>query len=117
MGLSTSAATLPSRSTIEEGAMKMTSLHAFAFIAIAVCGSGCMKRTLLTFEDHPKQAFTAVEVLEEKNYWITRTAEHRFLMCKDAGNQLVCARSCGNAKDVQCPMGALTTLTRSTNVR
>ncbi len=98
--------------------MTTKALTAFAVLALAVCSTGCMKRTLIGFEDHPKQPYTAVELLEEHNNWIFgTTVEHRFVMCKDSGNQIVCSRSCGGAKEIECPKGALTTLAASSNVR
>jgi hypothetical protein len=97
--------------------MKIKILTACLLTTFALFGTGCMKRSLVTFEDHPKQAFTAVELIEEHNYLIMSTIEHRFVMCKDTGNQLTCARSCGGDKEIECPKGALTSLSRGSNVR
>lgn len=97
--------------------MKMKSTFAIASLGILFTLSGCTKRTIVAFEDQPKQPFTAVEVIEEKNYFFSHTVEHRFVMCKDGGNALQCSRSCGGPKEIECPKGALTSLARGTNVR
>jgi hypothetical protein len=38
-----------------------------------------------------------------KNFYVYKTFEHRFYVCNDAGDKLMCKRSCGDALDVGCP--------------
>jgi len=92
-------------------------LQTLTVIALLSTQAGCTKRYLLTAEDHPKANLVAAEFLETKNYLFFSSTEHRFVVCKDTGDALVCSRTCGGAREIQCPMGELSSLSAKTNVR
>lgn len=89
----------------------------FAMAALSLSSTGCVKQTILRFEDHPKFPVTSMEVFVSKNYYVFSTAEHRFYMCNDAGEKLMCKRSCGDSLDVGCPGFVATGYGGGTNVR
>lgn len=96
--------------------MKTFALCLFALVALG--STGCTKRHMITFEDNAKHPYVEVEILEKKDYLLWSSVEHRFDMCKDAGDKLVCKRLCGAGADVQCPKGELNSIgMASTNVR
>ena len=86
-------------------------------LGVVATSSGCMHRHVIAFADNPKTNLVTIEVAETKNYYVTSTAEHRFGVCADTGDELVCKRSCGGATGIACPSGALTLISQSTNVR
>lgn len=105
--------------------MTMKSLHASALrltgaaaLALAALGTtGCVSRTMLSFEDHGSYPVTSLEVYETKSYFVYATHEHQFFSCADAGDKLVCKRSCGDKLDIQCPNDLATSYGGKTNVR
>lgn len=93
-------------------------IHGLVLFAFASLGlTGCVKQTILAFEDHGKFPVTSMEVFVKKDYYVYRTYEHRFYMCNDAGNQLLCKRSCGGSTDIACPSALSTAYGGGTNVR
>jgi hypothetical protein len=76
-----------------------------------------VSQTILRFEDHPKFPVTSMELFVSKNYYVYRTHEHRFYMCNDAGDKLLCKRSCGGSVDAECPNFVATAYGGGTNVR
>lgn len=94
--------------------------HAFAAALMAVLGTastGCVSRTIVAFDDHPKHALTTLEVFESRSYFFWGEREHKFFSCTDTGDKLVCKRACGGNLDVQCPNEIATQNGRASNVR
>ncbi|HVJ88545.1 MAG TPA: hypothetical protein VM580_02000 [Labilithrix sp.] len=85
-------------------------------VLLGALSTGCTKRTILTFDDHPAQGLTTLQAFTTKNYLLWFDAEHQFFLCNDAGDKLVCKRSCGGSTDLECPKSADTGY-KSTNVR
>lgn len=96
---------------------QIQSLVLFAFTALGLGSSGCVNQAILRFEDHPKFPVTSLELSVSKNYYVYRTHEHRFYMCNDAGDKLMCKRSCGDAMDIGCPNFVATSYGGGSNVR
>ena len=92
-------------------------ISAAALAVTALGTSGCVSRTMLSFEDHPSYPVTDLEVFETKSYFVYATHEHQFFSCADAGDKLVCKRTCGGQLDVQCPNDVSTSYGGKTNVR
>src|SRR5438105_1643895 len=90
---------------------------ALLFLAAMGIGTGCVKRSILAFEDHPTYAVTSLELSESKSYYVYKTHEHRFYMCVDTGDKLVCKRACGGTTDLGCPSAVATGYGTSSNVR
>jgi hypothetical protein len=98
--------------------MEMKNVILPAFLALAALGStGCASRAILSFEDHPSYPVTDLEVFETKSYYVYATHEHQFYSCADAGDKLVCKRTCGGQLDVQCPSDVATSYGGKSNVR
>lgn len=68
---------------------------------VGLLSAGCVKRTIIAFDDHPTQQITLVEVMKQN--LVFKTAEHIFYTCADQGSQLVCKRLCGGNTDLECP--------------
>jgi hypothetical protein len=100
-----------------EVAVRWVPVGAVCAALFAVGASGCVRRTLLTFEDQPKHPFVAAEVLERKSFLFFGSTERKYVMCQDTGDQMVCARSCGGEKDIACPKSEVSSLGKSSNVR
>jgi hypothetical protein len=77
-------------------------------IASSALLQGCVSRTILSFDDNPKQPLTTMQVMTVKNYFIYKSAEHQFFSCVDKGAALDCKRVCGGNTDLLCPFGAVT---------
>ena len=92
-------------------------ISAAALAAFALGTTGCVSRTILSFEDHPSYPVTDLEVFETRSYYVYATHEHQFFSCADAGDKLVCKRTCGGQLDVQCPNDVSTSYGGKTNVR
>src|SRR5689334_15049523 len=91
---------------------------ALALLAsLSIAGTGCVKQSILAFEDHPRFPVTNLEVFVSKNYYVYAQREHRFYTCTDAGDKLVCKRACGGSTDVGCPTTVATSYGTSSNVR
>ncbi len=88
-------------------------LAAFALLPLT---SGCAKRTILAFDDHPYNNLTTLQALRTKSYVFWSDTEHQFFLCTDAGDKLVCKRSCGGGTDLECPK-TVDTGYNSSNVR
>ena len=88
-----------------------------ALAAFALGTTGCVSRTILSFEDHPSYPVTDLEVFETRSYYVYATHEHQFFSCADAGDKLVCKRTCGGQLDIQCPNDVSTSYGGKTNVR
>lgn len=84
--------------------------------ALAALSMGCAKRTILAFDDHHSKNLTTLQAFHTKSYVFWSDAEHQFFFCTDAGDKLVCKRSCGGGTDLECPK-AVDTGYNSTNVR
>ena len=99
-------------------AIRPISALIFAIMALGTLGTtGCTARTILSFQDHPSYPVTALEVFETKSYYVYATHEHQFFSCADAGDKLVCKRTCGGQLDVLCPNDVSTSYGGKTNVR
>ena len=95
-------------------------IRAISAVALAVTAlgtTGCVSRTMLSFEDHPSYPVTDLEVFETRSYYVYSTHEHQFFSCADAGDKLVCKRTCGGQLDVQCPNDVSSSYGGKTNVR
>ena len=98
--------------------MVMKNVIFTAIFAIAALGTtGCTARTILSFQDHPSYPVTDLEVFETKSYYVYATHEHQFFSCTDAGDKLVCKRTCGGQLDVVCPSDVSTSYGGKSNVR
>lgn len=86
----------------------------FAFLALA--STGCAKRTILAFDDHPQNNLTTLQALRVKSYVFWSDSEHQYFLCTDTGDKLVCKRSCGAGTDLECPK-TVDTGYNSSNVR
>ena len=94
--------------------------HTFALVflaSIGIASTGCVKQSILAFEDHPKSPVTNLEVFVTKSYYVYTQREHRFYACTDAGDKLLCKRACGGATDIGCPTAVATSYGGSSNVR
>lgn len=94
--------------------------HTLVLVFLASMGlgsTGCIKRSILAFEDHPKFPITSLQVFVTKSYYVYAEREHRFYNCTDAGDKLVCKRVCGTGTDVGCPTAISTSYGSSSNVR
>lgn len=96
---------------------RIYSLALIALATISLASTGCVKRSILAFHDHPKFPVTSMEVFVSKNYYVYKLNEHRFYMCTDAGDKLLCKRACGDSMDVECPTGVATGYGGASNVR
>ena len=96
-------------------ALRLASAAALALGALGT--TGCVSRTILSFEDHASYPVTSLEVFETRSYYVYATHEHQFFNCADAGDKLVCKRSCGDKLDIQCPNDVATSYGGKTNVR
>jgi hypothetical protein len=89
----------------------------FAFALLGLTTTGCVKRTITAFQDHPTSQVTALEVFKHSNYIFFQKFEHIFYSCTDQASQLVCKRLCGGATDLECPMASGNGNGYTTNVR
>jgi len=87
-----------------------------AMTLLGALSTGCTKRSILNFDDHPAQGLTTLQAFTTKNYLFWTDAEHQFFLCQDAGDKLVCKRACGGSTDLECPKSA-EGYSYSTNVR
>ena len=95
-------------------------IYSLALIALASLGlasTGCVKQQIMAFEDHPMFTVTSMEVFVSKNYYVYRQNEHRFYLCNDAGDKLLCKRACGGTTDISCPGFVATAYGGGSNVR
>lgn len=92
-------------------------LATLALATLGLLGTGCVKQSILAFDDHPVHPVTSLQVFVSKNYYVYRLNEHRFYMCTDAGDKLLCKRACGGSADVECPTGLGTPGGGGSNVR
>jgi hypothetical protein len=92
-------------------------MSAAALAVTALGATGCVSRKMLSFEDHPSYPVTDLEVFETRSYFVYATHEHQFFSCADAGDKLVCKRTCGGQLDIQCPNDVSTSYGGKTNVR
>jgi len=98
--------------------MKWKHTLALCFLAsIGIASTGCVKQSILAFDDHPKYPVTTLEVFVAKNYYVFKQQEHRFYICTDSDTKLTCKRTCGGTTDIRCPTTILTNYGASTNVR
>jgi hypothetical protein len=96
---------------------RIYSLVLFAFTSLGLASTGCVSQKILRFEDHPKFPVTSMELSVSKNYYVYRTQEHRFYLCNDAGEKLLCKRSCSDSMDIGCPNFLATAYSVGSNVR
>jgi hypothetical protein len=96
---------------------RICSFVLLAFASLGLGSTGCVKQSILRFEDHPRHPVTSLEMAVSKNYYVWRTNEHRFYMCNDAGDKLMCKRACGDALDIGCPNFVATGYGGGSNVR
>ncbi len=76
----------------------------FFLAAVLTLGSfGCVRRTIVAFEDHPTQPMTSMQIVEIRSYIFSTSVEHQFLSCTDTDKELVCKRQCGGSTDLECP--------------
>lgn len=73
---------------------------AFFFLPLT---TGCAKRTILAFDDHPQHNLTTLQAFRTKSYLFWSDTEHQYFLCTDTGDKLVCKRSCGGGTDLECP--------------
>lgn len=92
-------------------------LALLALSSIGLASTGCVKQSILGFQDHPRFPVTNLEVFVSKNYYVYRLSEHRFYTCNDAGDKLLCKRACGGSMDIGCPSGVATAYGGGSNVR
>ena len=92
-------------------------LSVIALASLATLGTGCVKQSILSFDDHHKFPVTTLQVFVSKNYYVYRQNEHRFYMCTDAGDKLLCKRACGGTTDIECPTAIGTDVGGASNVR
>lgn len=79
--------------------------------------SGCTKRSILRFEDHPIQNKTFVETIRHDNYIITASETHEFWLCDDNDNELSCSRTCNGKSDLACPAVGMSVGISGSNIR
>lgn len=89
---------------------------AFAFALLGLMTTGCVKRTIVGFQDHPTSNVTSIEVMKRTMFLIPKV-EHIFYSCVDNNAQLVCKRLCGGETDLECPKASGSGNGYSTNVR
>lgn len=92
-------------------------LGAAAVAALALGSTGCVSRTIVAFDDHPKHSLTTLEIFESRSYFFWGEHEHKFFSCTDTGDKLVCKRACGGNLDVRCPAEMASYNGRASNVR
>lgn len=85
-------------------ASSMSAKTAIAMALALVTLAGCTKRSVVRFEDHPKQNQTYVETVRYDNYIVFGKMTHEFWLCKDEAAQLTCEQSCDGSSDLLCPM-------------
>ena len=85
--------------------------------ALALAGTGCAARTIISFDDHPRHPVTQLEVYASTSYLVYTENEHRFYTCTDAGDKLVCKRACGGRTDITCPTQLSTGYGSASNTR
>jgi len=96
--------------------MKRLSMALFS-LGLMALSTGCVTRTITSFEDNYTKPLTAVEVLKTENYLFYGKRTHQFYMCQDMGDKLVCKLSCDGANDAVCPAAGANGMGRGTNVR
>lgn len=91
---------------------------AFALVGVsALASSGCTTYRIRSAEDHGAMKVLKLETIKTTNAFLWVDVEHQFWLCQDTGDDLVCRRSCGQNRDLQCPTfvasdGGMTTNTR-----
>lgn len=86
--------------------------------ASVIPASGCTRQWVRGFGDHGTLNLTTMEVQETANYYVWRTSEHIFYMCRDDGAALICKRECGaKGQDLDCPASASAMGTHASNTR
>ena len=74
-----------------------------ALLSLGSSTTGCVRRELIGFEDHPSKQLTAMRVRVDSFHVFWNTHEYVFYSCAEQGDRLVCKRLCGGATDVECP--------------
>ena len=96
---------------------KCSLLVAALLATFAIGAGGCVSRSIIAFDDHPKHPVTHLEVSEVSNYYVFKTGEHRFQTCIDTGDKLVCKRDCGGKTNLECPLAVGTGVGAFANTR
>lgn len=87
-------------------------------VAFALPATGCTHQWVRGLGDHGSQNLTMMEVQEEMNFYVWKSSEHIFYMCRDDGAALICKRECGaKGQDLQCPVSASSMGTHASNTR
>lgn len=79
--------------------------------------SACSTSRILGAQDHGAMPVTHVEILKSSNFIFWSSAEHVFLLCRDAGTDLICQRECGGPQELECPTSTVSDGIQSSNVR
>lgn len=98
-------------SKIENKTMGLLALGAL------LLSTGCTTRSVVRFEDHPKQNQTYVETYRHDNYFVSQSMTHEFWLCKDEEAQLTCKRTCDGSTDLACPAIGSSVEIAGSNVR
>lgn len=88
-------------------------IAAVALVAL----SGCTKRAILKFEDHPEQNQTFAETLRHDDYWLSSSFTHEFWLCKDEDKQLICKKTCEGDTDLACPAAGVSVTIAGNNTQ
>jgi hypothetical protein len=70
-----------------------------AALALAMCGTGCVYRTIIRVEDRPGINASLMETIDEVP-WVSQT--HQFWVCKEDPAAITCDRTCGAPSDLAC---------------
>ena len=92
----------------------MKKLSAFFFAAllavVSLASSGCLvKRTMTDFKDHGSKSVMLMETIDTyalgiPAWYYYPQYVHQFWNCVEEGDAVNCAKVCGGANDVQCPV-------------
>ena len=85
--------------------------------SLVLGASACTTYQIRSAESHPTMPLVKLETLKTTNMFFWASVEHQFWMCQDAGDDLVCERSCGGGQDLECPMSTFGDNAMTSNTR
>jgi len=85
--------------------------------SLVLAGTACTTYQIRSAESHATMPLLKLETFQTTYLVFWATVEHQFWMCQDAGDDLLCERSCGGGQDLQCPMSTYDSNAMTTNTR